>query len=134
MLRNRQSVAPCAASSSSFSCAGIGVRPSARVRMTVCESSGSVSSRPRAAAAAVKDDTPGTIWYSIPSVFMRRICSAVDPKRTGSPVCTRATSWPASRAATMTARISFSVTLDESRTRASGLAVATTSFGTSEPV
>jgi hypothetical protein len=37
----------------------MGVRPSARVRITVCESSGSVSSRPRAAAADGERGDPG---------------------------------------------------------------------------
>ena len=36
-------------------------RPDTRVRMTDCDTAGRVSSLPRTAAAAVNDDTPGTI-------------------------------------------------------------------------
>ncbi len=134
MLRKRARVAPWRARSSRRSPSGTLVRPSARVRITVCDSSGKVSSLPSAAAAAVKEETPGTISYSIPSASKRRICSATEPKIDGSPVCTRATSSPASRAARQISTISSRVMPLESSTREPGRARATTWLGTSEPV
>ena len=52
-------VAPCAASFSSCSASGTGVRPSIRVMMTVWLTLGRVYSAQSAAAAPQKLDTPG---------------------------------------------------------------------------
>ena len=56
--------APCRPSSFSFSRSGTGVLPSILVIIMLWDMPGRVYSTPRAAAAAVKLDTPGTI--SIP--------------------------------------------------------------------
>ena len=48
----------------------------------------------RTAAAAVKDETPGTTSEGMPSSSRRRSCSARAPYRLGSPLWTRATSCP----------------------------------------
>ena len=53
-------VEPWAASCSSASFSGTGVRPASRVRMTLCERPGMVSSTLSAAAAAKALLTPGT--------------------------------------------------------------------------
>ena len=52
-------VLPCSASFFSCSRSGTGVRPSARVMMTVWLTLGRVYSAFRAAAAPQKEDTPG---------------------------------------------------------------------------
>ena len=73
-------VAPLAARCSRFSRSGIGEeRVVVRVRITVCEIPGRVSSRSSAAAAAAKDGTPGVMSYEMPSALSRRICSPVAP-------------------------------------------------------
>ncbi len=56
------SVAPVAANAASVSFSGIAeARPGVRVSTSDCATSGSVSSRPSAAAAAAKAGTPGVI-------------------------------------------------------------------------
>lgn len=73
-------VARCSANLATASESGTAdARPDTRVRITVCDTSGLVSSALITAAAAVNDDTPGTISYSMPSASSRRICSAVAP-------------------------------------------------------
>ena len=84
-------VVPCSAKLLMSSPSGIGVRLARRVRITDCETSGTVSSRPMAAAAAPRDETPGTISQSRPISSQSSICSITAPYRLGSPECTRAT-------------------------------------------
>src|SRR5215210_3329335 len=68
-----------------------GVRLARRVRITDCETSGTVNSRPMAAAAAPREETPGTISQSRPSSSQSSICSITAPYKLGSPECTLAT-------------------------------------------
>ena len=73
-------VARCSARRAIDSSSGTAdARPDTRVRITLCDTSGLVSSALMAAAAAVNDDTPGTTSYAMPSASRRRICSAVAP-------------------------------------------------------
>jgi hypothetical protein len=58
---------------------GIGVRLALRVRITDCETSGTVNSRPMAAAAAPNEETPGTISQGNPSSSQSSICSITAP-------------------------------------------------------
>ena len=62
-------VALCSANFDIASSDGFGVLPSGRVIITVCETSGSVSSLSRAAAAAKNELTPGIISKDIFSLF-----------------------------------------------------------------
>ena len=60
MARWMASVAPVAAKAASVSPSGMReARPETRVSTTLCATSGTVSSRPSAAAAAAKAGTPG---------------------------------------------------------------------------
>ena len=60
MARWIASVAPVAPNAASVSPAGMAeARPGTRVSTTLCATSGTVSSRPSAAAAAAKAGTPG---------------------------------------------------------------------------
>ncbi len=60
MARWMASVAPVAANAASVSPSGMAeARPETRVSTTLCATSGTVSSRPIAAAAAAKAGTPG---------------------------------------------------------------------------
>ncbi len=60
MARWIASVAPVAANAASVSPSGMReARPEIRVSTTLCATSGTVSSRPSAAAAAAKAGTPG---------------------------------------------------------------------------
>jgi hypothetical protein len=52
-------------------------RADVRVRITVCPTPGTVSSRLSEAAAAAKAGTPGTTSYGTPAASSRRICSAI---------------------------------------------------------
>ena len=58
-LKNTQMVALCEARLESLSASGTDVLPVSLVNITVCVSSGTVSSFLRAAAAAKAEDTPG---------------------------------------------------------------------------
>src|SRR5712691_10757 len=74
------SVAPLAARWSRRSPSGIAeARVAVRVRITVCATPGSVSSRPSAAAAAAKAGTPGVTSNGMPRASRWRICSALAP-------------------------------------------------------
>ena len=61
------SVQRCWASSRRLSPSGMGVRPSTRVRITVCVTSGSVRLSTAAAAEAMADVTPGTTAIGMPA-------------------------------------------------------------------
>ena len=132
MLRNRTRVQPCAARSRNFSPSGIATRPSIRVNIAVCETSGTVNSVFSAAAAANAALTPGTISYATPARSSKRICSSTAPYMDGSPLCTRATSSPARAAPIISALISSSVSALLPITRAPGLAESHTEGCTSE--
>ena len=60
-LKNSAIVEWCLAKSRNFSNSGTGVRPSARVKISVCVKSGTVNSAPTAAAEANTELTPGII-------------------------------------------------------------------------
>ena len=75
MLKNITMLAWCTASSSILSPLGMGVLPSIRVSITVCDTPGRVYSKLRVAAAARKELTPGTTLYFIPSLSSSLICS-----------------------------------------------------------
>ena len=88
-------VVPCRANSRTFSRSGIGVLPpSRRVSTRLCAISGTVISRPAAAATAENADTPGMISTSIPRSTQRSYCSCTAPHSDGSPECTLATRRP----------------------------------------
>ena len=55
------------ASSASDSPSGMGVRPSTRVKITLCVTSGKVRLSTAAAAEAIADDTPGTTRNGTPA-------------------------------------------------------------------
>ena len=61
--------------SSSF----LGVLPAGRVIITLCETSGIVSSASSALAVPNSELTPGIISYSMLSFFSSRICSPMAP-------------------------------------------------------
>ena len=65
--RKMHSVVRCAASAARSSPGGIGVRPSTRVKMTLCVTSGSVKLSTAAAAEAIAEDTPGTTRTGTPA-------------------------------------------------------------------
>src|SRR3954464_6653901 len=67
--------------------------------MTVCATSGTVSSRRSAAAAAAKAGTPGVMSHGMPSSSRRRACSATALYTDRSPECRRGTSWAGAGAA-----------------------------------
>ena len=72
-------VDPWAARERMLSRSGTGVRPAARVMMTVWLTSGRVYSARRAAAAPQKALTPGQTSYSIPSFSSSSNCSRTAP-------------------------------------------------------
>src|SRR5699024_442955 len=79
-------VAPDEQTEGRSSPAGIGVaRPSTRVRITDCDTCGTVSSTPSPAAAAANAGTPGTISHRMPSAPRAWICSATAEYTDGSP-------------------------------------------------
>src|SRR5215203_5759025 len=109
---------------------GIGVRLARRVRIRDCEISGTVNSRPMAAAAAPKDETPGTISQSSPSSSHSSICSITAPYRPGSPECTLATLKSSSTALRYSSRTPSSGMVVDSTISAPGRAYWRTSSWT----
>ena len=79
------------ASSASDSPSGMGVRPSTRVKITLCVTSGSVKLSTAAAAEAMADDTPGTTRTGTPAASSGCTTSMRAPYSAGSPVCRRIT-------------------------------------------
>jgi hypothetical protein len=67
MDRKMHSVLRCAARAARSSPAGMGVRPSTRVKMVVCVTSGRVKLSTAAAAEAMAEDTPGTTRSGTPA-------------------------------------------------------------------
>ena len=77
MARCSTNVARDSASRASDSESGIFVDSAyVRVKITVCASSGTVSSRPSRAAAAAYAGTPGVTSHGTPARSSRRVCSA----------------------------------------------------------
>ena len=79
-------MAPVAAKFSSVSPSGMAdARPEVRVNTSDCATPGSVSSFPKAAAAAAKAGTPGVMSYSMSNSRKRRSCSPMADQTDRSP-------------------------------------------------
>ena len=72
-------VAWCFEKLAMLSPSGLGVLPSGRVIITLCEISGNVNSASRTLAVPNNELTPGMISYSMSCFFSSRICSPIAP-------------------------------------------------------
>jgi len=79
MLRKIIIVAWCVAREARSCFSGTGVLPALRVKMTVWDTSGRVSSVESAAADAVPELTPGIIVKGILLCLNRAVCSLIAP-------------------------------------------------------